>query len=134
MKTLSAELQHVSGIKGLALYFVFRAFIGRQLAFFVSRSAKLELPSESLSLITFSLYIIIIIIIIMKITIITYKRLGVGVYNVHLLSTPHTSRFTNVFEHIERSVLYASFSVVMQRLLIPMLIVKRKYYIVVSRM
>jgi len=34
-KTLSAELQHVSGIKGLALYFVFRAFIGRQLAFFV---------------------------------------------------------------------------------------------------
>jgi len=132
MKTLSAELQHVSGIKGLSLYFVFRAFIGRQLAFFVSRSAKLELPSESLSLTTFSLYIIIIII--MKITIITYKRLGVGVYNVHLLSTPHTSRFTNVFEHIERSVLYASFSVVMQRLLIPMSTVKRKYYIVVSRM
>lgn len=50
-KTLS-ELQHVSGIKGLVL-FVFRVFIGRQLASFV-RSADLG-PSESLSLATFLL-------------------------------------------------------------------------------
>lgn len=49
--TLS-ELQHVSGIKGLAL-FVYQMFIGGQLASFV-KSTDLG-PSESLSLTTFLL-------------------------------------------------------------------------------
>lgn len=35
------ELQHVSGIKGLTA-FVFRVFIGRQLASFVRRSADVD--------------------------------------------------------------------------------------------